>query len=430
MNGGGRNLAYDATPPLSAPLRFFLTAPLFGVVAGLVLLAGGPEILASRWTPGALALTHLVAVGFMLSVMLGALMQILPVVAGAALPAPAAVATVVHVALAGGAACLGTGFYLGHPALLIAAAGMLGLALVVFLGAAGAALLRQPASQPTPRDLRIALGSLAVAGGLGLLLALVLGRGLPLPLDILVKLHVGWAWLGWAGILLAATSWVVVPMFQITPNYAAPLTRWWAVGTATLLALWSALVALGAPLAQQVLEIALALAATTFAVATLRLQARSRRTTPDATFRAFRLAMACLVAGAGCAVAGDFSELAAWPVAAGVLILHGGFVGAIEGMLYKIVPFLAWLHLTQAGIKAPNMKKLLPDVAIRRQLTAHRVALVLTLGAAMAPQTPLAYVAGAAVVVDFGWLFLNLVRVRRNYQGAVAPSRAPQAAAA
>ena len=58
----GPGLSYDDTPPFSAPIRFFLTAPLFGVAAGLTLIFGG-EILVSRWTPGALAITHLFAAG-------------------------------------------------------------------------------------------------------------------------------------------------------------------------------------------------------------------------------------------------------------------------------------------------------------------------------------------------------------------------------
>jgi len=77
----GQSLSYDAAPAFSTPLRFFLTAPAFGIAAGATPLAV-PELLDSRWTPGALAVTHLMAVGFMLSVMLGALLQILPVVAG------------------------------------------------------------------------------------------------------------------------------------------------------------------------------------------------------------------------------------------------------------------------------------------------------------------------------------------------------------
>lgn len=81
-------LSFDQVPPLAAPLRFFVTAPLFIALAGLLAVIDGPAILASRWTPAALAATHLLTVGFMLQVMLGALIQVLPVVAGAALARP------------------------------------------------------------------------------------------------------------------------------------------------------------------------------------------------------------------------------------------------------------------------------------------------------------------------------------------------------
>ena len=52
-------LSFENAPPFSAPLRFFLTAPLFAVLAGLLLVIEGPVVFASRWTPGALAATHL-----------------------------------------------------------------------------------------------------------------------------------------------------------------------------------------------------------------------------------------------------------------------------------------------------------------------------------------------------------------------------------
>ncbi|MDQ5914882.1 MAG: hypothetical protein QG584_773, partial [Pseudomonadota bacterium] len=83
-------LSFEQAPPIAAPFRFFLTAPLFSGLAGLLLLVDGPELLTSRWTPGALALTHLIAAGFVLQVMLGAMIQILPVVAGANLRHPLA----------------------------------------------------------------------------------------------------------------------------------------------------------------------------------------------------------------------------------------------------------------------------------------------------------------------------------------------------
>ncbi|MBN8463524.1 MAG: hypothetical protein J0M01_12045, partial [Dechloromonas sp.] len=144
-------LSFDKAPPFAAPLRFFLTAPLFSLAAGLLLLFVGPGLLESRWTPGLLAATHLVTVGFMLMVMLGALIQILPVVAGANLDNPLAVARWLHAGLAAGALLLAAGFLFGQAALLGAAALVLGLAVAAFLVAGGRSLAGVPSTSPTIR---------------------------------------------------------------------------------------------------------------------------------------------------------------------------------------------------------------------------------------------------------------------------------------
>ena len=39
-------LSYDQSPPIAAPFRFFLTAPVFAILAGALLLWGGPDALA------------------------------------------------------------------------------------------------------------------------------------------------------------------------------------------------------------------------------------------------------------------------------------------------------------------------------------------------------------------------------------------------
>ena len=46
-------LSFEQAPPFAAPFRFFLTAPLFPLLAGVLLLVGGGETLVSRWAPGA-----------------------------------------------------------------------------------------------------------------------------------------------------------------------------------------------------------------------------------------------------------------------------------------------------------------------------------------------------------------------------------------
>ena len=42
------HLSLDQAPPLSVPVRFFLSAPVFGVMAAITLFAF-PEAMANRW---------------------------------------------------------------------------------------------------------------------------------------------------------------------------------------------------------------------------------------------------------------------------------------------------------------------------------------------------------------------------------------------
>ncbi len=420
MSGASPGLAYEDTPPLSAPLRFFLTAPLFGIAAGAVLLVDG-AVLSSRWTPGALAVVHLIAAGFMLQVMLGALLQILPVVAGARFPAPLRVAGATHALLAAGAAALAWGLGRGSPGAIVAGALLLLGGLALFLGAAALGLRRAPAAagnSRTPRDLRLALVALGVTAALGLLLALALGRGLalPLPLPTLVDVHAGWGWMGWAAVLLAGTSWVVVPMFQITPAYPPSFTASWAPAVLTTLVLWSAAMVASVDVGIALAAIALLALAAGFAGVTLNLQSRSRRSRPDAPFIAFRQAMLAAFGGLAVLLASLAYDAEQLPVLAGVLILHGAFGGAISAMLYKIVPFLSWLHLTQQGIKAPNMKKLLPDGPVRSQLRLRTLTLATLLAAVFV--APAGHAAGLLMMIEFAWLLLNLARVVRTTRRA------------
>lgn len=413
----GNALGYEAAPAFSAPLRFFLTAPLFGMLAGLLLLLM-PELLESRWTPGALALTHLVTVGFMLTVMLGAMIQILPVVAGAPIPATTAVATTVHVLVSSGALTLAWGLGALMPNVLVTAVWLLGAGCAVFFVAASLALLRVPITQATPRDLRFALIGLGIAILLGLTLAMIIARGLPLPLVPLLKLHVGWAWLGGVGMLLGATAWIVVPMFQITPAYPAALTRYWAFATFSALVVWSAAVMYELTTIEFVIVIVLVVLAGLFIVNTLALQRRSRKSIPDITHRAFQLGLGSLIAGLICILVSYHAESPVWPVLSGVLILHGGFISVMLGMLYKIVPFLAWLHLTQAGVRAPNMKKLQPDKPVRKQFITHAAAFAALVIAAISVNIWIGRIAGVVVVVEFAWLLKNLIDVIHAYRRA------------
>ena len=155
------------------------------------------------------------------------------------------------------------------------------------------------------------------------------------------------------------------------------------------------------------------LGAALFAGVTLSIQRRSKRARFDANRHLWQFSMLSVLAA--CAVwlaARTFlAEWDAWPVLCGVLLLFGGFMSVIVGMLYKIVPFLVWLHLQNLGqgrVMAPNMKKIIAEREMNRQMLAHFASCALLLLAVLWPLW-FVYPAGLALLVASGGLLRNLL---------------------
>lgn len=428
------DLSFEQAPAISIPFRFLLTAPWFGVAAGLLAAYAGEDAIATRWSPVALALTHLLVVGFMLQAMIGAILQFVPVAAGGNVWRPRWVAGLVHPAATIGALLLVTGLLAGAPGLLRSSAAVFLVAIAVLLVVVGAALIRTSAQGATIRALRLAMVGLAITVLLGAGLAEGLAGGRSWPLAEIADVHAAWGLGAWALTLLAGVSYFVVPMFQLTPPYPERFARMLPPALLATVIAWS-LQLVGVAGMPLIWLAGLGLAAT-FGCVTLQLQHRRRRRVTDPTFWFFRLAMICLVTIFLCA--GVFVAIpalgqnprAAWWL--GVLALPGVFVSAINGMAYKIVPFLNWLHLQRLmglGGMPPNMKAMIPEWSMRWQLRLHSTAILLLLAATVWPG--LSGPGGLAFSVSCGWLGGNLVRALRVYCrfkdriGEAAPSRAP-----
>lgn len=412
-------LSFEQAPPFELPLRFFLTAPLFLLAAaGLIILA--PEALASRWTPQALALTHALTLGFLAMVMLGALLQMLPVVAGSSLPAPRWVAWFSHVPLALGTVALMTGFLTAAPAAFGIGIALLGGGVAVFLAAASVSLARAVASV-TVTGVRLAVVCLGVTLLLGLALALLrTGWWMSPAVETMIAAHAAFGLLGWVLLLVIGVAYQVVPMFQITPPYPPRLSRWLA-GTLFALLLLHAAAPLFFQAAAPIVDAGLAGGILAFAVATLRLQAQRRRKLPDVTLDYWRLGMASLITCVAAWLAAQlwpaWADSDAYPLLLGVLFIGGFAVSVVSGMLYKIVPFLAWFHL-QAQLHAragsiPTMKEMIAERWTRWQFHLHLAACALLIGAALWPQ--LAIAAGGVLALSALLLWVNLLSAVRRF---------------
>lgn len=410
-------LRLDQAPPISVPLRFFLTAPLFPILAAVLLAWQGPEVFTSRWSPAMLAATHWLTVGFLTMVMIGAFFQLLPVLASAPLAHPRLVGGAVHGLLTFGALALGGGFVIAHSTLMRLALGLLGSGFALFIILVAFSLARAPASNPTVNAMRLALVALSVTVALGLGLGFLFNNDATVSGGyVWTDLHLAWGLIGWVSVLVMGVAYQVVPMFQLTPHYPAWVRRGLAPTLFGALIAWS-LSTLTAPLTTAFVVIAgggaiiIAGGLIAFALTTWRLQWRRRRHLPDITTRFWQLAMGCLTLSVALGLTAETGAVTdpRLTLLLGVWMIVGFASSVVHGMLYKIVPFLVWMHLQARQIRytLPNMKEILPDTHTMPHLWLHGAALLL-LSAAIIQPSWWAYPAMAAMALTYAWLGWNL----------------------
>ncbi len=426
------NLSLEQAPPISVPFRFFLTAPLFGIAASLLLVWYGSGVLTSRWAPQALALTHLLTIGFLALVMCGALLQMLPVLAGIAVPKVVLVGGTTHVLVSAGTVGLAVGFLSVSQLWLKFALVSLGLGFSIYITAAVVALWRVKIASPTVTGMRMALLALIVTVMLGIILAATLAGWVTLGFPLMfTDIHLTWGMLGWVALLLIGVSFQVVPMFQVTPEYPMWVKLWLTRLLLIGLAIWTMLYATAVK-AQTSLGwsylflIGLFVGYTLFAITTLRLQQQRQRKIVDVTLLFWRIGIAGIPLSLLVWISGRLfpamNAVVDMDLLLGVCMLFGSAIPLMNGMLYKIVPFLSWFHLQNRqlatmcmGVQIPNMKQFLPDKASKRQFWLYLLALVCVLAAVVVPNW-MVRPAGVLLTLSFALLGYNLSRVVLRYR--------------
>lgn len=359
------SLSTEQSPPIALPFAFFAVAPLFLLLAALLLFTSADAPFATPRTPELLAATHAITLGCLAAVMIGALQQILPVLVGSPLIGARWVAGGVWLLWLAGTLALVAGFRFGSPPLLHAAWSLLGSAFAIFTSACFISLARAPARNVTWLALLLALLSLVVAVVLGVLLAHGYASGLVLPYDAWAALHINLALGGWVLLLVVGVSYQVVPMFQLTPAYPVLLARLLAPLVFACLLLAAAATWSGYSALATTGEILFWLLASGFAVVTLHLQRQRRRQVADTTLNFFRSGMLALLFSATTSLLARYSPLAhdSLLLLSALAFVLGFAWSVICGMLYKIMPFLVWFHLFRGGVQKgiPNMKQIIPE---------------------------------------------------------------------
>jgi hypothetical protein len=369
-------LSVDQAPPISAPLRFFLTAPLFGVLAGVLILLSDAQTLSSRFSSDSIAITHAVTIGFLSFVMLGALTQMLPVLAGVKIAKVDMVAKISHFFLLFGTLFMIFGLEYDFSKLILSASLFLGIGFLAMIISMLAGLKTVTNITPSVKAMITSLLFALIIVLLGVHLLASHGTGKFSELHaMLANIHSVWAIFGFAGILIIGVAFHILPMFYVAPRFKKFCKQKvvWLISTG--LFLWLALNLYFESYAI-VAKIWVALFFWAFATTVyLKLNAR-RRPISDVTVWYWRSAAIFMTFGAFAWAINDFYD-EKYIVVVSILI-GGGFIFSImSGMLYKIVPFLVWFHLNAKGyMSIPTMNDMIDKRLAKTQFILFIISLV------------------------------------------------------
>ncbi len=337
-------LSFDALPPIDLPFRFFICAPFFMLLCAGVILVSGESLWLSRWQPSMLALIHGFTLGFLTMVMLGALLQLLPVIAGIGIVKPRPVACFSHALLSLGTLSLMAGFMYFDALLIYSAMLLLALALGVYIAALIWVLIKKLSQGDSIWGFRLATFSLLVVTLLGLaLLARNLGVEWIPTTKMVTNVHALWGLTGWAGILIIAVSFQVIPMFHVAPAFPLWVRRFLIPAIFIALILSIAFPTLGLAAINGLHAI--------FALVLLFVIHQRKRKVPDTSIRYWQLGALALLLSSLL----FFIPETLWNRYLAVnkthllvaLFLFFYLMSIIQGMLLKILPFLSYTHLQQ-----------------------------------------------------------------------------------
>lgn len=369
-------LSVDQAPPIWAPLRFFLTAPLFGVLAGILMLFGDANVLSSRFSLESIAITHALTIGFLSFIIFGALTQMLPVLAGVKIAKVNLVSLVSYLFLLFGTLFMIFGLLFEASVLMFAASGLLGGGFLILILSMLVAFKSVINFTPSIRAMITSLiFALFIAlMGIHLLASYASGNFLQSHL-LFANIHSVWAVFGFAGILIIGVAFHILPMFYVAPKFKKFCKQRvvWIISAGLLL--WLFLNLFFESYAA-VAKIWVALFFWAFATTVYIKLNQRRRKVSDITIWYWRSASVFMTFGL---FAWVFNDLFAseYIVVVSVMIGGGFIISIMSGMLYKIVPFLVWFHLNAKGyMSIPTMNEMISKKLSIAQFILFIVSLV------------------------------------------------------
>ncbi len=383
------SLHLDQAPPEDIPFRFFLSAPLFGIMAGCLIAFRGNSLFLTTWHMETVALTHLITLGWLALIMMGAFYQMVPVLVGGHVPY-LPLARIVHGGMISGTFFFAGGLLRSNEQNLLTIGGvLLSISILLFLIQLTIALFRVKPNRPTVLAMQVSIISLAVVAVLGgLLLGQLAGWWvLPFNREIMKGIHLTFGLLGWIGCLIMGVGFHVIPMFYLATSFPVKQS-WWILYLliATLVLFPLSLVMEWGTIWNIIMLLPAVAGSGLFVLTLLDLFRKRKRKVVDTTLRYWQLGLLSLLLSLLVCLVYPWFPNQDLLFFFGLLFLMGFAVSITNGMLYKIVPFLVWLHRFSSlvgKVRVPFMSDITPAAKTHQQfLLSVATFVVLAIGIA------------------------------------------------
>lgn len=398
-----QGLSLDQAPPYRVPLLFYITGVCYLLVFVAASLFLACEI-DSRYHYEAIAITHLMTLGFFSHAMFGTLFQMVPVIIGEAYENVQSRAKWIYAGLNLGTWLFAAGFLSAKVALLHIAMTLLLLAILSFALYSFMTIKRTIDKNGTVMSFLAAQIFLAFGALLGAA-ALLSHAGLALFTNI-AQTHMPIIFYGWVFMLICGVAYRVIPMFYVALEYPLWMKRHLFWTLSVCLALYFVAVVIDIEAIQEAAKIALALLSTLFALTTIKRLYTRKRARSDTTVHLWYFAMSNLAFGSVVWLGGVLFELNV-DFTLGVVFGVGFIYALINGMLYKIVPFLTWFHLSSAFVFEAEMSEVIKASAMRLQFRLFAASYAFFMAALV--YRPLLYAALVLFGISAAMLLYNIV---------------------
>ncbi|PCI63289.1 MAG: hypothetical protein COB35_01470 [Gammaproteobacteria bacterium] len=427
-------LSFSGLPPIDVPFRYFISAPLFIIAIAIMILFNDDPLWASRWQAATLAITHAFTLGFMASIMMGAIYQLLPVTSGISFPKPRLIAGFCHLFHTTGSVLLIVGFLTANRLIQITAALSLALGFSIYLYTLAYMFYKNKqknVNNYTLKGIKLAFVALLITVILGLLLQGKLAGLIIIEWDRdLTNLHASWGLFAWVSILIISISFQVIPMFYVAAEFHLRLKKYISLSLFSSLIVMLLIKLAILPLyLQTVIQYILLLIGAIYTFYLLKTINSRKRKISDTSINYWQLAsISFLFILITYAIPkhylANIIENRADLLFTAIFIFMV-IVSILQGMLLKILPFLVFTHLQQQCGMNFNAMQMLPkmqDILCKPHasilFTLHLISSINLLTSIFYPQWY--WLFACALIVEFTWLTFLIAKAfylyRLNYR--------------